>query len=109
MFKTKIRRLGDLQLRILQILWRLRRASVGVVHEELGGSAQFAYTTIATMLRKMEERRLVGHQEEGRTFIYSARVTEAEVSRTMANDLLDKMFGGSLIDAVNHLLTSREV
>ena len=53
-------RLGDLQLRIMRILWRAGPVSVARVHEELGGS--LAYTTVATMLRKMEDRGLVGHR-----------------------------------------------
>ena len=33
-----------------------------------------AYTTVATMLRRLEERRLVSHREEGRTFVYHPRL-----------------------------------
>src|SRR5881296_3288734 len=109
MAKPKTYRLGDLQLRIMRILWNNSEATVGVVHEELGGTSRFAYTTIATMLRKMEARGLVAHRDEGRSFIYRAKVAEEAVSRSMANDLLDKLFEGSLTQAVNHLLSTREV
>lgn len=109
MLKPKTQRLGDLQLRIMRILWQDSEAPVSRVHEALGGSAAFAYTTIATMLRKMEARGLVTHREEGRSFVYSAAVTEEAVSTTMADDLLQKLFGGSLTEAFNHLLSHREV
>jgi BlaI family transcriptional regulator, penicillinase repressor len=109
MVKPKTHRLGDLQLRIMRILWKNTEASVSDVHAGLGGTNKFAYTTIATMLRKMEARGLVAHREEGRTFIYKARIAEETVSRRMADDLLQKLFGGSLTLAVNHLLSSREV
>jgi BlaI family penicillinase repressor len=109
MTKPKNHRLGDLQLRIMRILWNKSEATVAEVHEELGGTGEFAYTTIATMLRKMEARGLVAHREEGRSFIYRAKVAEEAISRSMANDLLDKLFEGSLTQAVNHLLSSREV
>ena len=79
------------------------------VHKALGGQNKFAYTTIATMLRKMEGRRLVSHREEARTFIYKAAVQAAEVSRGMADHWVERLFGGSLTHAVNHLLTTREV
>ena len=91
------------------MLWERSAAPVAIVHEELGGSAQFAYTTIATMLRKMEAKGLVSHREEGRSFIYLPTVAEEEVSSSMSDDLLDRLFGGSLTQAVNHLLTHREV
>src|SRR4051794_38515490 len=109
MTKQKTYRLGELQLRIMNVLWERGDAAVAHVHEALGGTAKFAYTTIATMLRKMEGRGLVTHREEGRAFVYRAKVAKAAVSRTMADQLVDRLFAGSLTNAVNHLLSTREV
>ena len=109
MTKRKTYRLGDLQLRIMQVLWDRGEAAVAGVHEALGGNDSFAYTTVATMLRKMENRGLVAHREEGRTFIYRPKVTADIVSRSMADHLVDRLFEGSLTNAVNHLLSTREV
>jgi predicted transcriptional regulator len=102
-----IHRLGDLQLAIMQALWRLRSANVAEVQREIGD--HLAYTTVATMLRKMEDRCLVRHHEQGRRFIYRAAVTAEEVSRSMSNRLVDRLFEGSLTRAVSHLLESREI
>lgn len=107
--KLKIHRLGDLQLRIMKVLWERQEATVADVHAALGTAADLAYTTIATMLRKMEARGLVRHRLEGRTFIYTALVAEDAVTRSMADDLIDRVFEGSLADMVSHLLTTREV
>ena len=110
MTKNKPHRLGDLQLRIMKVLWERRAATVAEVLDALDDSdASLAYTTIATMLRKMEARDLVSHRAEGRSFIYSAKVEEGDVSRSMANHLVDRLFAGSLFEAVSHLLTTREV
>ncbi|MFM8470942.1 MAG: BlaI/MecI/CopY family transcriptional regulator [Limisphaerales bacterium] len=107
--KPKPHRLGDLQLAILEVLWKQQEAPVAAVHEALGGSAEYAYTTIATMLRKMEDRRLVHHRTEGRSFIYRAAVAADDVTRGVADHLVDRLFAGSLADAVSQLLSSREV
>jgi len=108
--KNKTHRLGDLQLRIMKVLWERREATVAEVLDALDDTdASLAYTTIATMLRKMEARGLVSHRAEGRSFIYRAKVAADDVSRSMANHLVDRLFEGSLLDAVNHLLSSREV
>jgi predicted transcriptional regulator len=109
MSKTKGHRLGDLQLRIMKDLWLRGEAPVSDIHDKLGGSRAFAYTTIATMLRKMEVRGLVRHRTEGRSFVYRPAVTEDAVTRRMADDLLDRVFEGSLSGMVSHLLTTREV
>ncbi|MGQ9575602.1 MAG: BlaI/MecI/CopY family transcriptional regulator [Thermoguttaceae bacterium] len=101
-------RLGDLQLRIMKVLWNSGLMSVAAVQARLG-DPPLAYTTVATMLRKMERRGLVRHHRLGRRFLYEAAVTAAEVNRQSTADLLDRLFEGSLADAVSHLLEAREV
>ena len=101
-------RLGELQLRIMKVLWKSGPLSVAEIQAELDGRP-LAYTTVATMLRKMENRGLVRHREEGRRFVYEAVVSAAEVGRGSTADLVDRLFEGSLADAVSHLLETREV
>jgi predicted transcriptional regulator len=105
----KFHRLGDLQLRIMKVLWQRGEAAVSDVHQSLSGPRNLAYTTVATMLRKMEARRLVSHRVEGRSFVYRPTVAEDAVSRGMAGHLLDRLFEGSFADMVHHLLSVREV
>ena len=104
MAKPKTYRLGDLQLRIMRILWNNSEATVGVVHEELGGTSRFAYTTIATMLRKMEARGLVAHREEGRSFIYTPAYSREQVTARFLN----KVFDGAMDQLVLSLLEASD-
>ena len=108
MGKAKAHRVGDLQLQIMKILWERGEGTVAQVMEGLNGT-ELAYTTVATVLRKMEGRGLVTHRSEGRSFVYRPKVKAGDVSHRMANQLVDRLFEGSLLDAVNHLLTTREV
>jgi BlaI family transcriptional regulator, penicillinase repressor len=107
--KRRIAKLGDLQLRIMKVLWQRGEAAVSDVLKEVAGPNDLAYTTMATMLRKMEARGLVTHRIEGRSFIYRARAKEEEVTRTIADHFVDRLFEGSLTEVVSHLLSTREV
>ena len=109
MTKARSYRLGDLQLKIMKVLWDRPTASVAEVLEALGTDAGLAYTTVATMLRKMEARGLVQHDAEGRRFIYRAAVRPEAVTRSMAGDVLERLFEGSLADLLSHLLATHEV
>ena len=100
-------RLGDLQLRIMQVLWESGPSSVADVQARLGDD--LAYTTVATMLRKMEDRGLVQHQEQDRKFLYDAVISADDVKHSMTSDLIEKLFAGSLSAAMSHLLERREV
>ena len=101
--------LGELQYAIMRVLWDAGESSVAEVHRSVPSDKELAYTTIATMLRKMEARGLVSHRVDGRTFIYQPAVEENTVTRRMADDLVDRLFAGSLTEAVSHLLSNREV
>jgi predicted transcriptional regulator len=61
------------------------------------------------MLRKMEGRGLVRHREDGRRFVYEAAVSADGVTTSLAGDMLDRIFEGSLADLVSHLLSTRDV
>ncbi len=109
MTRPRIHRLGDLQLRIMKVLWSRGEATVATVHGAVAEERELAYTTVATMLRKMEARGLVRHRLEDRSFVYEPVVREEAVSRGMADHLLERLFEGSLADMVQHLLSTREV
>jgi BlaI family penicillinase repressor len=70
---------------------------------------EWAYTTIATMLRKMEARGLVCHRLSERKFLYRAAVREKEVRRKISAHFIDRLFEGSLADMIAHLLTTRQI
>jgi predicted transcriptional regulator len=102
-------KLPTLQLAIMQALWRRGQATVADVQSDLSADRRLAYTTVATMLTKMERKGLVTHTREGRTFIYQPLVDEQRVSRSMVADLAERLFGGSVTALVSHLLDECDV
>jgi len=109
MNKSKVYRLGDLQLKIMKVLWLRTEAAVGEVHQGLAGEGEWAYTTIATMLRKMEARGLVRHRLHERKFLYRPAVRAEDVTRSISAHFLDRLFEGSMADMIAHLLTTRQI
>jgi BlaI family penicillinase repressor len=102
-------RLGDLQLAIMRLLWQRGEATVAQVHEALQPARQLALTTIATMLRKMEDKGVVRHRADGRQFIYRPTVTQRDVHRSMIGDLIDRLFDGDARALLSHLVTEGEI
>jgi predicted transcriptional regulator len=105
---TDRHRLGELQLAIMRVLWARGEAAVTEVHEALE-ERDLAPTTIATMLRKMEDKGVVTHRAEGRRFLYRPAVTEAAVRRTMVGELTDRLFRGEVTALVSHLLAEHDI
>jgi predicted transcriptional regulator len=75
----------------------------------LGNSRPLAYTTVLTMMRKMEQRGLVAHRTEDRAFIYRPLIDPDQARRSIVQTLLEKVFGGSIESLVAHVLESGEV
>lgn len=106
---TQTHKLGELQLAIMKVLWSEAEASVAAVHGALFAERGLAATTIATMLVKMERKGVVTHRMEGRRYIYRPTVSESEVRRTMVGEITDRLFQGSAVALVSHLLEEHDV
>ncbi|MCA9039054.1 MAG: BlaI/MecI/CopY family transcriptional regulator [Planctomycetaceae bacterium] len=102
--------LADLQLAIMQVLWDRAEATVADVRDALEEAGRkLAYTTVATMLTKMEKSGHVARESHGRVLTYRPRIRRDQVSRSMVTDLAQKLFRGDLETMVSHLLEGCDV
>ena len=102
--------LADLQLAIMQILWERGSATVADVRDSLESAGRsLAYTTVSTMLTKMERNGQVKHRSKGRVLIYRAAIKQDRVERSMVTDLAKRLFAGDVAEMVNRLLDGCEV
>jgi BlaI family penicillinase repressor len=101
--------LGDLQHAIMAVLWERGEATTADVHQALHAERGLALTTIATMLRKMEDKGVVAHRTEGRHFVYRATVSREAVRHSMVGELVERLFGGDARALVAHLVSEHEI
>ena len=95
------------ELEILKILWRRNEATVREVHEEMSESAPIVQNTVQAFLRTMEEKGLVTHRLEGRTFIYKPVPQHDETQRSLLSGLLQRVFDGAVDQLVQSALSLR--
>ena len=94
--------LGDRELDVMTVLWELGDGTVAEVREKL--PADLAYTTVLTILRKLEAKGLVKHKVEGKAHRYIPRVAQKNARRTVLGRLIDKLFDGSPEQLLAHLV-----
>ena len=99
--------LTKLELRIMQVIWKLGASTVSAVQAEL--DPPLAYTTVQTMLNILERKGKLKRQLEGRAYVYSARISEKKVLGQGLRDLIDRMFGGSSEELVMSLLKNGQI
>ena len=101
--------LGDLQHAIMTVLWGGPRRRRPRFTRPCVAREPWAFTTIATMLRKMEDKGVVAHRAEGRQFVYRPTVTEDQVRRSMVGELVERLFSGDPKALVAHLVSEHEI
>ena len=92
------------ELDVLKALWELGSGSVREVHELMYPGAELAFNTVQTLLRIMEDKGLVRHRAEGRTFIYTPIYSRDRVT----SRLLHRVFDGALDEVVLSLLQAKD-
>lgn len=79
------------ELRIMEVLWKRGRATVGEVVASLP-PPPVAYNTVLTMLRILEQKGHVSHQEAGRAFVYRPAIERDAAAQTAVGDLVNRFF-----------------
>jgi BlaI family penicillinase repressor len=94
------------ELELLQQLWKLGSASVREIQESLPEKNRPAYTTVQTIVYRMEEKKAVRRVKKiGNAHIFEPLFTRAAVYQRLIDDLLD-VFGGSAEPVMEHLVES---
>jgi predicted transcriptional regulator len=85
--------LTDREAGVMQVLWVRGPSVVSDVQGQL--SDKLAYTTVLTVLRTLEAKGYVKHEEEGRQHRYFAAVQEQAAQKSALKHLLSKLFKDS--------------
>jgi len=83
---------------ILKILWENGPLTVREIREWLGteGRDEIPYTTVLSLLQLMEKKDYVGHDADGKTYRYVAKVSRSKTTRMVIGDFLGRFFDGSV-------------
>jgi predicted transcriptional regulator len=97
-------KLTRFELEVMNALWELGPASVREIQEKLPEKKRPAYTTVQTIVYRLEEKGAVARVKKiGNAHIFAAAVTRSSAHRRLINELLD-IFGGSARPLMAHLV-----
>jgi BlaI family penicillinase repressor len=86
--------LADREADLMEVLWDDGPSTVAEVRKRL--KAKLAYNTVLSILRTLETKGYVGHEEEGRAHRYVARVAREAARHSALRQLSSKLFKGSV-------------
>ena len=101
--RTKLTRF---ELEIMELLWQLGEASVREVQEAIPEKSRPAYTTVQTIVQRLEAKGAVRRTRKiGNALMFEPVITRKSAYRRLIDEVLD-LFGGSAQPLVAHLLES---
>ncbi len=103
MARKKSPTLTEAELRLMEVLWQKRRATIADVTESLP-PPPIAYNTVLTTMRILEQKGYVSHEEEGRAYAYSPLVEREEAAKSAVGLLLNRFFGNKSAELALRLI-----
>ena len=104
MVKKKQIKLTRFELEVMSALWDLGTASVREIQEQLPIQKRPAYTTVQTIIYRLEEKGAVSRLKKiGNAHVFAPVVTRKAAHHRLINELLD-LFGGSARPLMAHLV-----
>ena len=97
----------DRELDVMAVLWEDGPSTVAEVQERLAD--ELAYTTVLTILRTLEAKGHVGHEEEGRAYRYHPLVDKEQAGESAVRRLVRKLFAGEPEALLTHLVSDRQL
>jgi predicted transcriptional regulator len=101
-------RLTQREMDIMGALWELGEATVNDVRERVDPT--LAYTSVSSMIRMLELKGYVSHRKgEGKTHVYFPVIDPESAGESALGRLLDKIYGGSPLKLLAHLVEQRKL
>lgn len=99
---------SDAEWKVLHALWQRRKASARELLEDLSAEG-WAYTTLKTMLTRMEQKGLVRETRRGNVALYQPAIERRNAQRDALATLVERVFQGASGPLIAHLVGDRKL
>ncbi|GMN06236.1 BlaI/MecI/CopY family transcriptional regulator [Croceitalea sp. MTPC5] len=103
-----MKRLTKAEEEVMQLLWKLERANVAALIDQLP-EPKPAYNTVSTIVRILEDKGFVDHEKVGKGHIYFPLVKKSEYGNQSLNKLVDGYFQGSFQSMVSFFMKKNDI
>ena len=96
--------LSELEHQVMQAVWAFGSCTVDAVHRTVSRQRDLKEVTIRTVLRRLEEKGYLQHDNEGRAYIYRAVEAPRRLAARAVRQILDRFCQGSVDELVSGLV-----
>lgn len=110
MGRPRVKELTERELEVMQSICAWGETTVADVREEMvRGGRELAYTTVATLVKILQDKGFIEQTNSERPFRFRPLRSYEDVSRSMLSDLLERVFGGSREELMMRLLEQKKL
>ena len=102
-------RISDAEHVVMEVLWDEAPLSAQDVAERVTPDRGWSANTVKTLLGRLLSKNVVGHEEDGRRYLYRALVARDDYVTGESQRLMDRLFGGKLTPLVAHMAERDEL
>lgn len=101
---TPCRKLTEVELELMTILWRMGEGTVNEVIKELQPGRELAYSSVSTILRILEGKGVLATRREGRGHVYIPQFGKQEYETRTIADVVERVFDGAPVALVRQVI-----
>lgn len=102
-------KLSDSEWTVMNVLWQNHPASARDILEALPPGTDWAYTTVKTILTRLEDKGTLRSTLRGNTKHFEPLITRDKARRTAVRSLIDRAFGGATGALFHHLVEEDKI
>jgi BlaI family penicillinase repressor len=91
----------------MQAVWDLGPAAVEVVHQVVSRKRDLKETSVRTILRRLEQKGYLRHEEKGRAYVYRAAEPARSLAARAVRQIIDRFCQGSVEDLVSGMVEAK--
>jgi BlaI family penicillinase repressor len=99
--------LTDLENEVMQVVWNAGPCPVEAVHEVVSRRRRLKETSVRTVLRRLEQKGYLTHEEEGRAYVYRAAEPARSLAARAVRQIIDRFCRGSVEELVSGMVEAK--
>lgn len=101
--------LTEVELELMNIIWQIGECTVRDVQKALNPSRELAYTSIATIMKILEQKKVLRSKKQEKAHIFSPALQKSDYERTSLMHVQNQVFEGDPTSMVVKLLDESDI
>lgn len=103
------KKLTEVELEMMNVIWELGQCTVKDVQTHLSQDRKLAYTSVATIMKILEQKGVLKSEKADRAHSYKPLISRADYEATSLKYLADNLFHGDPSSMVMRLLNESQI